>query len=120
MEDAPSDAAHGTPAPAPVLGVSDRDEILASILARHPEALIAAINERGLFCAMPSSVPLAGQKAMVGRTALDLVVPEDRTAVIAAWGTAKETGAAKASVRLVGEPPSSARMSFVDARHRHG
>ncbi|HVM52480.1 MAG TPA: diguanylate cyclase [Acidimicrobiales bacterium] len=90
----------------------------ASLLERHPDGLVAAINAEGLFVAMPHSMPLGEHHVMQARSALELVETPDRITVIDTWERAKEVGAANAVVRL--RDGGSAVMHLVDLRHRHG
>jgi len=36
----------------------DRRTVLEAVLAKHPDGLISAIDENGLFVPMPASVPM--------------------------------------------------------------
>jgi len=105
------EAGHGEPTP---------DTVIASLLAQNPGALVAAIDQDGLFVAVPETVPLNGQRVAVARSALDLVAPASRHSVIAAWSAVKEEGYGRASVALVGASEPNAVMYFIDARATHG
>jgi diguanylate cyclase (GGDEF)-like protein/PAS domain S-box-containing protein len=96
------------------------DTALRAALAQHPHALVAAIDGHGLFVDMPATVPLTSHRIAVGRSALDLVQPADRYAVIAAWDRAKSEGASTARVILVSEATPIAMMYFFDATPEHG
>ena len=89
-------------------------------LAQHPHALVAAIDRDGLFVDMPDTVPLASHRLAVARSALDLVQPADRYAVISAWERAKSEGASRATVVLVSEATPIALMHFFDVTPEHG
>ena len=93
--------------------------ILKAFLDRHPSALVAAVGESGLFVEIPPSFPLTTQVVATGRSALDLVQPADRSAVVAAWQEVKDRGTARVPVRLAGAGVE-AIMHFGDARSDHG
>ena len=44
----------------------DRQTVLDAVLAKHPDGLITAINEKGLFVPMPESVPVGTQRPITG------------------------------------------------------
>jgi diguanylate cyclase (GGDEF)-like protein/PAS domain S-box-containing protein len=103
------------------LDVSDRDTVLETMFAQHPTAMIMAIADSGLFTPMPTSVPLTGQVVIKGApSAVDLVVPEDRVAVIEAWERLLAEGLANALVHPRAAPGETVRVHFVDARYRYG
>jgi diguanylate cyclase (GGDEF)-like protein/PAS domain S-box-containing protein len=100
---------------------ADLDVILERLLANNPQAPITAINATGFFIPMPPSVPLTEQRVIEGHaTALELVVPEDMSAIIEAWTTARATGAAQTTVHLASDPLRPVTLRYVDAMHRHG
>jgi diguanylate cyclase (GGDEF)-like protein/PAS domain S-box-containing protein len=97
-----------------------RDHVLSSLLESHPDAWVVAINPDGFFVPMPAAVPLAGQRVIHGAaTALELVVPDDRVAVVDSWSRAKQVGAYHADVHPMVAPESVIRLQFVDMTHRH-
>lgn len=95
-----------------------RESVLAALLRQHPRALASAIDGDGLFVAMPEDVIEAERDVVAARSALELVEPADRRAIIAAWDRVKAQGASVATVRLTNGV--TARYHFVDVRHRHG
>jgi diguanylate cyclase (GGDEF)-like protein/PAS domain S-box-containing protein len=106
-----AEAGHGEPA---------QDTVVTSLLVQNPGALVAAIDQDGLFVPMPESVPLDGQRIAVARSALDLVAPASRPSVITAWAAVKEEGYGRVSVALVGASEPNALMYFVDVRATYG
>ena len=102
------------------LGPEALDAALNALLAEYPAAFVAAINADGVFIPMPASVPLTGQQVLKARSALDLVVSDDREHVISTWERARETGGATAQVRLLLDPGRPAVIHYLDARARHG
>jgi diguanylate cyclase (GGDEF)-like protein/PAS domain S-box-containing protein len=103
------------------LGTGDRDVVLDTMFAQHPDALVVAIADSGIFMPMPPGVPLTGQQVITGaRAAVDLVVSEDQVTVIEAWSRLRVAGAANALVRPLADPEQTVRLHFVDARHRYG
>ena len=96
------------------------DSALDRLLRRHPDAPVAAIGEDGIFVAMPASIPLRHNRVLEARSALDLVVPGDSAAVIAAWERVRSAGSSSVSVRLRSDAERTAKLRFVDARKGHG
>jgi diguanylate cyclase (GGDEF)-like protein/PAS domain S-box-containing protein len=96
------------------------DLALRALLDQHGEAVVAAIDQDGLFVPMPPSVPLRGQAVLAGRSALDVVTPPDRVVVITTWERARRTGAARTPVQLAAADGASATLHFIDATARHG
>jgi diguanylate cyclase (GGDEF)-like protein/PAS domain S-box-containing protein len=91
-----------------------------AMLSQNPDAVVAAIDLGGLFVAMPESVPLDGHRVAHARSALDLVIPTDRTLVIDAWEQVKRDRAARATVVVAGEGGGHASLHFFDVRPSHG
>jgi diguanylate cyclase (GGDEF)-like protein/PAS domain S-box-containing protein len=100
--------------------VTSEEAAVSALLAQHPDAFVNAINDRGLFVPVPASVPINGHRQLSGRSALDVVAPADRGAVISAWERTREQGGAHASATLVADPPVSGQMHFVDVQAVHG
>lgn len=96
------------------------DAALRRLLEGYPSAFVTAINEDGLFVRMPASIPVNGQRMLQARTALDLVVPADREAVISAWERARSSGGANAQVHLRLDPDRAAVTHYLDVRANHG
>ncbi|HEV7719849.1 MAG TPA: PAS domain-containing protein, partial [Iamia sp.] len=100
------------------LDPATRESVLAALLRQHPRALASAIDSAGLFVAMPPGVVEDDRRVIAGRSALELVEPADRRAVIVAWDQVKARGTSVATVSLTNGVV--ARYHFVDLRHRDG
>jgi diguanylate cyclase (GGDEF)-like protein/PAS domain S-box-containing protein len=99
----------------------DRQTVLEAVLAKHPDGLITAIDENGLFVPMPASVPVDSHRVITRRaSALQLVTAEDRVVVIDAWTQAGKTGVANALVHPEADPNQTVRLHFIDVRAQHG
>lgn len=96
------------------------DRALRALLDRHPGALVAAVNDDGLFVPVPDSIQLNGQRVLVARSALDVVRPSDRYAVITGWERTKAEGSARTSVVLAGSDSSAAAFHIFDVTAEHG
>lgn len=101
-------------------GQMSRDLTVRALMAQHPTAIVAAIDEDGLFAQMPPTVSVGHHPVPAARSALDLVQPSDRRAVIEAWVSAKEHGTSLAVVGLAGTTDSPATIYFFDATQEHG
>jgi diguanylate cyclase (GGDEF)-like protein/PAS domain S-box-containing protein len=97
--------------------------VLAAML-RHERALVAAVASDGVLLPMPESVPLSGDRVMAApadrATMLDVIVPADAMAVVAAWEQARAHGVGFGSVHARTNPDEALSLSFVDARERYG
>jgi diguanylate cyclase (GGDEF)-like protein/PAS domain S-box-containing protein len=99
----------------------DRDAVLAALVAKYPDAFIAAIGPNGLFVPMPREVADLGLRPIDGASSmLGLIITDDHRLVIETWSEAVTDGAASCTVHLTAAPDSPARMHFVDATHRFG
>ena len=93
---------------------------LAAVMAQHPRAPMAAVSDHGMFVDVPPSLDIGARSVVAGRSALDLVVPSDRVAVINAWERARASGAGYASVCLRANPDRPVTMQIFDVRDQHG
>jgi diguanylate cyclase (GGDEF)-like protein/PAS domain S-box-containing protein len=93
-------------------------EVLSSLLRRHPGALVSAIEASGLFVDLPATIELLGQQLAHAVSALALVEPAYRNAIITAWDQANAVGAATVPVVLANG--IGAHYHFVDVRAQHG
>jgi diguanylate cyclase (GGDEF)-like protein/PAS domain S-box-containing protein len=98
-----------------------REAALAALLGQFPDAWVVAIRTSGHFTSMPPSVPLSGHRVISGpASALELVVPGDRSIVIETWSRALAEGEANASVHPYGNAGRLVGMHIVDATEDHG
>ncbi|GIE36156.1 hypothetical protein Ait01nite_092010 [Actinoplanes italicus] len=99
----------------------DRDAVLAAVVAKEPDAFIAAIGPNGLFVPMPPEVAALGLRPIDGASSmLGLAVTEDHRLIIDTWIKVVAEGAAGCPVHLTAAPDRPARINFVDATHRFG
>lgn len=94
------------------------EKALGSMLAQHPHALVAAIDVDGLFVPLPSSFEATGHGVVRARSALELVDPSERRAMIDTWVRVRATGAATGTARLY--DGSAMTYAFFDVRASHG
>ena len=106
--------------PAGQMERSHEETALRVTLAQNPNAVVAAVDRDGLLIDMPHTVPLTNHRIAIARSALDLVQPAHRYAVITAWERAKTEGASRATVVLAGEAKTTAIMYLFDATPEHG
>jgi PAS domain S-box-containing protein len=102
--------------------VSDPAELelaLRSLLSLHPQASISAVRADGVFVPTPEALA-DGHAVLTGVSALALVLPQDRAAVIAAWEQASAEGAARCPVHLAAEPERTALFYAFDLRPLRG
>jgi diguanylate cyclase (GGDEF)-like protein/PAS domain S-box-containing protein len=97
------------------------ETVFSRLLELEPHAPVVAISASGLFMPMPVEVPLGEHPVITGhRSALDLVVPADRTKVIEAWREAALQGAVHLQVTLLADPDQTALLHFLDLTNRYG
>jgi diguanylate cyclase (GGDEF)-like protein/PAS domain S-box-containing protein len=102
-----------------VLDTETVERMYTKLLSEFPEAPVAAVKIDGLFAAMPASFPLGRHPVLQGRSGLDLVIPEDRGTVIAAWDSMLATATAQCLVHLAADPSLVAMFHYFDARATH-
>jgi diguanylate cyclase (GGDEF)-like protein/PAS domain S-box-containing protein len=98
----------------------DLTRVFQELLVQHPDALVAAIGNDGLFVPMPATVPIDRHRVVVGRSVIDMVVPADKVTVITTWERCRQEGGAHAIVHLIVAPERPVTMTLVDACADHG
>lgn len=96
------------------------DQVMASAMSRYPDAPITALSPDGWFIAPPAGMDVSGRPVLVAETALSLVPPDERGAVVAAWARVRATGASQVLVHPLDGNGQQSMMLFGDLRHRHG
>ena len=89
-------------------------------LLERPNALVSAVNAEGLFVPMPPSVEIERSRVLQGRSGLDLVIADDRVAVIEAWYQTVADGSSRLEVHLVSAPDTVTTVFMVDLTAIHG
>ncbi len=101
-----------------------REAALRALLAPGRGAVVAALAEDGTRIPLPDSVSLHGHRALpvpqARETLLELLVPDDRIAVVAAWEHARSRRIGVATVRALSDPGTELTLSLVDAHDRYG
>lgn len=100
----------------------DADELenaLRSLLGQHPDALVGAIDESGLFVPPPPGLPIGGHRVSRARSALDLVQPAEAGAVADLWERTKAVGEAHATVAVAGDADAIGSLHVFDLRPGH-
>jgi diguanylate cyclase (GGDEF)-like protein/PAS domain S-box-containing protein len=106
------------------IDTEDREAALIGLLSRHPDAIVAALDDRGFRVPLPESFPLDGHQALTCPdervTMLDVIEPADRIAVVAAWERARRSGIGVVTVHGLGDPDTALTLSMVDVSAHHG
>lgn len=96
---------------------------LMDLLDRHPEALVAGVEDSDsghpTLVAPPPFMHLPAESAASGPLLIDHVIAPDRAAVARMWGRARLQGAAVTLVRLADEHDRSGALYCFDLRHHH-
>jgi diguanylate cyclase (GGDEF)-like protein/PAS domain S-box-containing protein len=104
------------------LDPSVMESAIRRLLDGHPDALVTAIADEGLFTEMPDSLTFGEHRVVQARSALDLVAPASRPAVIEAWEKVRREGAASTSIQLAGADGATTpgTVFLFDVRALHG
>jgi diguanylate cyclase (GGDEF)-like protein/PAS domain S-box-containing protein len=110
----------------PVIGTSidEREAALEALLSGHPDALLSGYTEAGFLTALPDPGRWGHHQLLEPpgprSTMLDIVVPADRLAIIAAWEHCKASGSGVASARSLVDPGRLLTLTLIDLRERYG
>ncbi len=97
------------------------DAVVATLLAQHPRGTVVALNEDAVFVAIPPGVLVASTHRLVQEgSAIEFVIPQDRSVIVNLYVQARVTGLATATVHLVDEPDRPVTAHFVDCRSVYG
>jgi diguanylate cyclase (GGDEF)-like protein/PAS domain S-box-containing protein len=96
------------------------ETVLKSLLARYPDAPVAAVGADGVALPMPESIPLERNPVLQSPSGLHLVVPGDRVSLLATWDRVLAGGAARCLAHLTDDPDVTVAYSGLDLRERHG
>jgi diguanylate cyclase (GGDEF)-like protein/PAS domain S-box-containing protein len=96
------------------------ERVFSSLVTEHSNSYVSAVNEDGLFVPMPVSFTIERSRVLQGRTALDVVVPDERLAVIDSWHACRDTGMSVTKVHLTIAPDDPTELYLLDLTHLHG
>ncbi|QGG95117.1 putative bifunctional diguanylate cyclase/phosphodiesterase [Actinomarinicola tropica] len=91
-----------------------------ALVEQQPSALVSAVSQEGIFLPLPAGVQIDRTRVLHARSALDLVVAEDRQVVIDGWFRVREAGGARIVVHLASAPEETAQMHFFDLQSELG
>jgi diguanylate cyclase (GGDEF)-like protein/PAS domain S-box-containing protein len=95
-----------------------------TLLAAHPDAVVAAIADDGVLIPLPDEFPPGEHPALAvppeRATLLEVVVPADRLEVVTAWERVRNGGIAVATVHALSEPATRLTLTMIDARDAYG
>ena len=94
--------------------------VVAGLMAQHPQAPLATIGSDGRFCAPPAGFDRGEHPVVEAMSFLDLVRPQDRAGLMAAWANARVLGAARIVVECLDEPGVAKALHFLDTRSIYG
>jgi diguanylate cyclase (GGDEF)-like protein/PAS domain S-box-containing protein len=98
----------------------DLVRVFLELMARHPEAIVAALNDEGIVTDLPAAVPLLQHRVAAARSVLDMLTPGDKLAMISAWDRSRREGGASVVVRLVSDPDEPVLVTMVNACDEFG
>ena len=78
---------------------------MRELLQTRPDAIVAAIDGNARMVPVPPSVALHGHPAFTGPSGMDLVVADDRIAVLDAWRRAQTESVVRSDVHLLADAP---------------
>jgi diguanylate cyclase (GGDEF)-like protein/PAS domain S-box-containing protein len=91
---------------------------LQAVLARHPDAWVAALGADMLYVPVPESLELGGHRVMKGHWALDHIAAHDRSVISAAWRGRDDSGVLSMNVELTSG--DRADVNVFDLTESHG
>lgn len=100
------------------IGDAGREVMLAALLRRHPNAVVAVLDIDGRAVALPPSIPLTDEHIVPRCAPADLCRAPSRAALRGSWERMKHYGVAMTPVVLVNGVEASCYM--IDVRRRHG
>ncbi len=104
--------------------VFDSEAALTTLLAAHSDAIVVAMADDGWRVPLPNSFPLGGHRALpvphTRTSILEVVVGEDRIAVVSAWEQMQRFGIGVAAVHALSDPDTRLTLSMLDGRDRYG
>jgi hypothetical protein len=107
-----------------VVSLPTRQAAVRTLLATHPDAVVAALADDGFRIPLPDSFELGEHRPLAvpaeRATMLDIVVAADRIAVVTAWERARKSGIGVTAVHALSDPGTRLTLSIVDARDDHG
>ncbi len=95
-------------------------DVLQRLLAQHPEARVSATSSEGLPVDVPPAVPLQPTHSRGSTIGVRTWAAEDRSAVIAAFEQARNTGVGTVSARLASDPTATYALQLLDLRPAYG
>ena len=98
----------------------DAGGTMRELLRSRPDAIVAAIDGNARMVPVPPSVELHGHPAFTGQSGMDLVVADDRIAVLDAWRRAQTESVVRSDVHLLADPDCTAPLWIFDLRAEHG
>ena len=97
---------------------------LAALLAAHPDAIVAGLANDGYRIALPDGFALGDRQTLavppLRATMVDVVVPADRLAVVAAWERTRAHGIGVTAVHALHDPDRRLTLSMFDVCERYG
>lgn len=91
-----------------------------ALIEQQPSALVSAVTPDGIFVPLPPGVQVDRSRVLHARSALDLVVADDRQTVIDGWFRVREERGARILVHLASAPEETAQMHFFDLQQELG
>jgi len=93
---------------------------LRALVARHPDAPIAAMRADGVCVPVPAAAGLLENPVLEARSGLDLVAHKDRLRLLAAWDAMLARGAARCVTHLLSAPEQPVVSCMFDVREAYG
>lgn len=116
--------ASGGGLPFAALSIEEREATVKNLLAGHPDALLSGYTEEGYLTALPEGLSWPDHQVLLvpgtRSTMLDLVVPENRLAIVESWERIGHQGIAVAAVRALADPGRVLTLTMIDLRERYG
>jgi diguanylate cyclase (GGDEF)-like protein/PAS domain S-box-containing protein len=106
------------------MSIEDREAALTAALSAHPDAVLSGYTAGGFLTGLPDGERWRGHRVLElpgpRSTLLELVIPEDRLAIVAAWERIKTVGIAVASAHALEDPGQLLTLTMIDLHERYG
>lgn len=104
----------------PRVDPAEVEQLFTTLVTTHGNSYVSAVNRDGLFVPLPATFSIDRTRVLQGRTALDMVIPDERLGIIDAWHQCIDTGMSVTKVHLEVAPDDPTEMYLLDLTHLHG
>jgi diguanylate cyclase (GGDEF)-like protein/PAS domain S-box-containing protein len=97
---------------------AERVAAVQNLVVGHPNALVVAMDDDGVIATMPATAPFSSAVEVSARWFVEMVVPTDRAAIVAAWEVVRTRGISECAVEF--RSGARADIHWIDVREDYG